>query len=497
MACPLQALQGVTLQVHRVSGTGRLCVDHLMGTQPGAEDTVIPLLIWKGHMRVLDPGDDTSAAELGHRWAREGKLARELVAVGWEELLDEGPDPSVPGKPPACAHCKGAGNRAGRAAPRAPASFHEHPAQAQDALLKACARPLAYDPIFAYGIIGQEVYAGAGGGSSALRAEGFPVLEPIEYFEDPLHERGPRPEHDVLDPAVQARIQEAARAPPGPDAANVWCWGAPCGSYTDLGLMAQPGEAPQGTRTWERPEGDGSKEFEVVGNRHTQFTCDTCNILFDEGKEFLIESSWPSGRYPKIWDQPAMVALRRRTGAMIVPIHMCAWGKSPSDDPSKRYHKGSWWLVTPRLYLYALLLARRCPRDHEHVELKGALPGTGVKRPKEAQEWAPRLCAAWAKVLKGAFHRWTVTQLRRQLAPLWDGQGASPGSPARPEGALQNVDFTGIERLEQRGDGSKCGRVPPAMRRAQAEWAGRASKGTGEGGNAPKKSCPTCEDPAT
>ena len=33
------------------------------------------------------------------------------------------------------------------------------------------------------------------------------------------------------------------------------------------------------------------------------------------------------------------------------------------------------------------------------------------------------------------------------------------------------------------------------MRRAQAEWAGRASKGTGEGGNAPKKSCPTCEDP--
>ena len=221
MACPLQALQGVTLQVHRVSGTGRLCVDHLMGTQPGAEDTVIPLLIWKGHMRVLDPGDDTSAAELGHRWAREGKLARELVAVGWEELLDKGPDPPVPGKPPACAHCKGAGNRAGRAAPRAPASFHEHPAQAQDALLKACARPLAYDPIFAYGIIGQEVYAGAGGGSSALRAEGFPVLEPIEYFEDPLHERGPRPEHDVLDPAVQARIQEAARAPPGPDAANV------------------------------------------------------------------------------------------------------------------------------------------------------------------------------------------------------------------------------------------------------------------------------------
>ena len=119
------------------------------------------------------------------------------------------------------------------------------------------------------------------------------------------------------------------------------------------------------------------------------------------------------------------------------------------------------------------------------------------KRTREAQEWTPRLCAAWAKVLKGAFHRWTVPQLRRQLAPLWDGQGASPGSPARPEGALQNVDFTGIERLEQRGDGSKCGRVPPAMRRAQAEWAGRASKGTGEGGNAPKKSCPTCEDPAT
>ena len=47
---------------------------------------------------------------------------------------------------------------------------------------------------------------------------------------------------------------------------------------------------------------------------------------------------------------------------------------APADAPEKRYKEGSWWLVTPRVYLYALLLARRCPRDHEHVELLAHQP---------------------------------------------------------------------------------------------------------------------------
>ena len=42
---------------------------------------------------------------------------------------------------------------------------------------------------------------------------------------------------------------------------------------------------------WAQPEGDGTEEFEAAGNARVQFTCETCEILFEEGKEFLIESS--------------------------------------------------------------------------------------------------------------------------------------------------------------------------------------------------------------
>ena len=97
--------------------------------------------------------------------------------------------------------------------------------------------------------------------------------------------------------------------------------------------MTHSDGAQRGSRTWDRPEGDGSKEFEVTGNAHASLTCETCDILHAEGKEFLIESSWPSGRYPEIWGQPAMVALRRKTGALIVPMHMCAWVRRPRATP--------------------------------------------------------------------------------------------------------------------------------------------------------------------
>ena len=101
MACPLRDLRGVTLQVHRVGRDGHLYVDHLMGVEPGAEETVIPLLIWNGHMRLLDSrvGGEVTAAALGRRWSQHGKLARNLVAEGWKTLLLEtgrGVSPAAP-----------------------------------------------------------------------------------------------------------------------------------------------------------------------------------------------------------------------------------------------------------------------------------------------------------------------------------------------------------------------------------------------------------------
>ena len=43
-------------------------------------------------------------------------------------------------------------------------------------------------------------------------------------------------------------------------------------------------------------------------------------------KELLLENTAPTGRYPKLWDLARVQAMRRRTGAMIVPLDMCEWG---------------------------------------------------------------------------------------------------------------------------------------------------------------------------
>ena len=72
------------------------------------------------------------------------------------------------------------------------------------------------------------------------------------------------------------------------------------------------------------------------------------------------QSSAPDGRYPKIWDLPCVQQMRKSTGAQVVPMCMCEWGLGPIDNAATRYKKATWWLVSPGLYMYALVLSRRC-----------------------------------------------------------------------------------------------------------------------------------------
>ena len=62
----------------------------------------------------------------------------------------------------------------------------------------------------------------------------------------------------------------------------------------------------------------------------------------------------------------------RRTGARIIPICQCEFDHLPSDslDP---YRKFTWWLVSPGLWLYAILVARRCNRLHQHTSVEGSV----------------------------------------------------------------------------------------------------------------------------
>ena len=127
-----------------------------------------------------------------------------------------------------------------------------------------------------------------------------------------------------------------------------------------------------GTHTFKCPEGDQSIACEVEGNKHAKFTAECCMALYDAGREFLVKSSAPDGRYPKLWDLAAIVELRKRTGARVVPMHMCEWGLQLPTDVPDLCRTSAWWLVSPRLHPYASALAHRRHSKHKHATMEGA-----------------------------------------------------------------------------------------------------------------------------
>ena len=141
-----------------------------------------------------------------------------------------------------------------------------------------------------------------------------------------------------------AEVRADAREGPGPGVANVWAFAPPRKSMSDHQVNNG------GTRTFEHPEGvPPLLPSEEEGNEHCTFVCSCVNDLHDNDKAWLVENSAPSGRYPKLWDHPDMIALRARTGAMIIAVAQCAFGKAPADMPLMRTRKLSWWLVCKEL----------------------------------------------------------------------------------------------------------------------------------------------------
>ena len=226
-------------------------------------------------------------------------------------------------------------------------------------------------------------------------------------WEDPLRQTGFRPEHDLTDAAVRNRLLDLASAPLEPQAPNVWQFGAPCTTFCDFQLWNG------GTRTFDQPGGTGERPDEQQGNAFAQLAADLCLRLHSAGREFCFESSAASGRYPKIWDLPCVRKLRKRTGAMIVPMHMCTWYLTSEECRPCEYHRRpTWWLVSPGLYPWVrLFLLRKCPGvspTHVHSQLKGSSPTVpGVPRTRVAQQYSVPLCAAWGLAVRAAFAGWS------------------------------------------------------------------------------------------
>ena len=448
-AFPIKELQDYTMQFWRVNYLGQYQVDHIVGTSPGSEEKVIPFLIHGGHIRLLNPGDKTAGLQLAREITLAGKADHEWVAVGWREVL-EGEDPAaplVPSKRPRCARCADhQTDKVGRRTQQIPWSFEEHDPSTQEHILAKGHQPLKDRPAFAFGIVAQEVFAGAGGWTAAMKEAGHKALEPIEVYEDPMRQKGYRPEHDLKDPQVRQRLLDQARELPGPSSPNLYHLGTVCTSFCDFNLLNG------GTRTYDRPEGDPERltPQEEDGNLYCQFTCDLCLEAYLHDKEFVVENTMPTGRYPKLWDQPAIKKLQLATGALFIPSHLCEWGLAPADQPAKRYKKGQWNLVSPGLYAYALLIARPCQHQHEHVPVKGSSTNGNYPRTREAQVYPPALCKAWALVHTAAYKGWGSRPILTRLTKLADQQQLTQWGGQEGNGLDDRTYTQAIEAITQR-----------------------------------------------
>ena len=416
----LEELKEVTLQCWRLNCRGQVHVDHLVGSAPGSENNIIPFLIHGGHIRLLVPIEKDEPVKVAAELTLSGQSDREWPCEGWREFLaNEDPAaPLVPGKRPKCPRCQDNNPKQGKAAPQVPWSFNEHPVDTQELILMGAHSPLKHRPAFAYGIRVQEVFAGSGSWTKAMMEAGLAANEPIELFSDPLQKKGRREQFDLKDEKVANFYLQATMELPGPSAANVWEFGTPCTSYCDFNILNG------GTRSFSSPEGGPHPTAsEQEGNYFCDLTCRMCESLYHHDKEFILESSMPSGRYPKIWDQPAIQRLQQSTGALIVPTHLCEWGSAPTDRPEMRYKKGQWNLVSPGLYLHALLLSRRCQGQHRHMDVKGESDLPGVPRTRRAQVYPARLCKGWALVVQAAYAGWDTIQVAQALEVIQESDG--------------------------------------------------------------------------
>ena len=191
-----------------VRGACQLSIDILRGRFADPAAPPLAVIIHKKHMRALRPPTEKSANNLVAEWAATGGAVREYTAIGWQELLDQVDQdaPLVASRLPYCQCCNIApSGRAGKVETQTPFSFTELPAATQAAVRAAAQRPVRYRPAFAYGLRVREIFAGTAGWTRACERRGIPADTPVELYDDPLHQKHARAEHDIKIPEVRRR----------------------------------------------------------------------------------------------------------------------------------------------------------------------------------------------------------------------------------------------------------------------------------------------------
>ena len=381
---PLEALSSSRVAVIRLDYKGDILLETITGQhwKPGQKD--LWCLVWKGHMTLLIPpspevgerlihtedGFNTPSLGFSYYWHQRHdqpkvapglvvcRLCKPMKKVGSEET-------SALVRKTTCLPALGMYVAGGGGGPR-----RVHPAKRSTG---------------GSGLVLREFFAGHGVITKAWLQEGAEALTPVELYEDPHRQRGPRPEHDLSKKEVQDKYKQEVRD----HESNVHWVACPCTTFCDWQLRNG------GTRTFDQPAGQPTLK-EENGNNLSNFGAELFEISMLAGNFPIAESSGTSGRYPKQWNLPAWRRLIQRPDVDFIELDMCAFGLGPPDTVNEFYrHKTG--LVFPHHPPLRQALLRLCPgvsEQHRHIGLKGARPGSDVTRCTEAGVYTPRFVQA-------------------------------------------------------------------------------------------------------
>ena len=378
---PLQELEDIRVLVIRVDYKGDILLEAIAGTQWGEKGKDIWALIWRGHMTLLIPPDQVTAAA----------LVKEMEpyvtpCLGFHYFWHQRHDQPLtsPGIAP-CRLCKplkkaGADGlhgllRKSSCLPILATVMAGGPSPVRKV------RPVVNGDTARDGLVLQEFFAGHGVLTKGWEAAGGTALEPIELYQEPHLQRGRRELHDLADPANQQRFLKGIQD----GYSNVEWIACPCTTFCDWNL--QNG----GTRTFTEPAGKPS-EKEALGNSLSTFGAELFEASLQRKGFPIAESSGPSGRYPKQWNLPAWQRILRRPDVDFIEIDMCAFRLGPPQDEAPgqfyRHRTGLAFPHHPPLRQALLRLCLGLSADHQHIALKGARPGSAVSRCTEAGVYA-------------------------------------------------------------------------------------------------------------
>ena len=262
------------------------------------------------------------------------------------------------------------------------------------------------------GILFREVFSGCGRLSKAMLEAGLGVDDPMEAYPS----RGVYVKAaDLTRPAVVKELLRRIRA-----GCYVYMhFGMLCSSFSIMQMMNN------GTRRSDRPEGDGTRESEEIGNVLAKAVAMLCEALQEVGASFSIENPQSS----LLWKFSPFAALMRFS--FDVDLDQCMYQLLP---PHLSLSENTFIRKSTRLRTNLHCLSNlpfRCDRQHHHFHCLGKVKagGAAVSVAQFAGRYPAPLCKAWASLVGASLRD------KRPAGPDSPRAGALSSFRPRPRGS--------------------------------------------------------------